>query len=198
MTISLRHYAREAQHGSQDAMIYILEQFEPLIKKQARRYQHNYQSFEEAKSSIHHAAIHCVMTFDLTKPQTVQQVLPNRISSLLHQEDYRRKKYQKYVQKTFVNDKETTDLPKECLAPVSSCPENSYLRVSRTKRLKEALETLSERERTFIRLYYAHGYTHTKIGNIYHLDESYVRRILRKALQTLRMHLQEEKALMFD
>lgn len=187
VTISLRKYAREAQHGSQEAMIYILEQFEPLVKKQARRYQHNYQSFEEAKSTIHHAAVHCIMTFDLTKPQTVQQVLPNRISSLLHCEDYRRKKYQKYVQKTFVNDEESTDLPKECIAPVSSCPESSYLRVSRTKKLKKALETLSEKERAFIRLYYVHGYTYKTIGTRYQVSGVYVRKVVQNALKKLKI-----------
>lgn len=198
MTISLRQYAREAQHGSQEAMVYILKQFEPLVKKQARKYQHNYQSFEEAKSSIHHAAIHCIMNFDLTQPQTVQAILPGQIYNFLSREAYQRKKYQKYVQKDFADDNGSTDLPKECIAPLSSCPENHYLKNLRVQKLRNALNTLNEKERAFIRLHYLYGYTNVKIASIYQIDESYVRKVSRRALKVLKNQLQEEKSLMFD
>lgn len=33
MTISLRHCVREAQHGNHEAVLFLLHEFEPLIRK---------------------------------------------------------------------------------------------------------------------------------------------------------------------
>ena len=48
MTISLRHCVREAQHGNHEAVLFLLHEFEPLIRKYVKKYYMYYESLEEA------------------------------------------------------------------------------------------------------------------------------------------------------
>lgn len=193
VTVSLRHYAKEAQNGSQEAMNIILKEFEPLIKKQVKKYYYNYQNFEEAKSSIHHAAIHCIMTFDLSEGKTVQQVLPGKISSLLDHEDYKRKKYNKYVQKNFADDTGTTDLPKDYAAPQEQRPEHRLLNREMHTLLSQALRTLSETEYRFIHCYYFKNQTYREIAQKYGVSKSKVGRIIQRGKENIRVELMKSQ-----
>ena len=65
MTIPLRHCVREAQHGNHEAILFLLREFEPLIRKYVKRYYVYYDSLEEAISTAQHAVVTCVFAFDL-------------------------------------------------------------------------------------------------------------------------------------
>ena len=67
MTISLRHCVREAQHGNHEAVLFLLSEFEPLIRKYVKKYYMYYESLEEAISTADHAIVDCIFTFDLNK-----------------------------------------------------------------------------------------------------------------------------------
>ena len=67
MTISLRHCVREAQHGNHEAVLFLLHEFEPLIRKYVKKYYMYYESLEEAISTADHAIVNCIFTFDLNK-----------------------------------------------------------------------------------------------------------------------------------
>lgn len=87
MTISLRHCVREAQHGNHEAILFLLREFEPLIRKYVKRYYVYYDSLEEAISTAQHAVVTCVFAFDLTKADYIQRKILAAVdhgNSLLH------------------------------------------------------------------------------------------------------------------
>lgn len=79
MTISLRHCVREAQHGNHEAVLFLLHEFEPLIRKYVKKYYMYYESLEEAISTADHAIVNCIFTFDLNKQDNPKDYKTNNV-----------------------------------------------------------------------------------------------------------------------
>ena len=103
MTIPLRHCVREAQHGNHEAILFLLREFEPLIRKYVKRYYVYYDSLEEAISTAQHAVVTCVFAFDLTKADYIQRKILAAVHNAFEYESYRKQCYWKRVQKTSSN-----------------------------------------------------------------------------------------------
>ena len=84
MTISLRHCVREAQHGNHEAVLFLLREFEPLIRKYVKKYYVYYESLEEAISTADHAIVDCIFTFDLNKKDNQNDYRKNNVQRRLY------------------------------------------------------------------------------------------------------------------
>lgn len=166
--MTLRHCVREAQNGNHEATLFLLGQFSPLIKKQVKKYNGYYQSVEEAISTAHAAACRCIFEFDLTKPGNVERQMMACIHNTFEREGYHKEKYDQRIQKNIIHNAEVTDLPVDCMAPLSQCPEYRCIEKDIHRLIQEALDDLSEKERHFIILHFFNGHSYRKIGRIYH------------------------------
>ena len=191
MTMTLRHCVREAQNGNHEATLFLLGQFSPLIKKQVKKYNSYYQSIEEAISTAHAAACLCIFEFDLTKPGNVERQMMACIHNTFEREGYHKEKYDQRIQKNIIHNAEVTDLPVDCMAPLSQCPEYRCIEKDVHRLIQEALDDLSEKERHFIVLHFFQGHSYREIGRIYHRDESLIRRTAKRGLAKLRVRLAE-------
>lgn len=128
MTIPLRHCVREAQHGNHEAILFLLREFEPLIRKYVKRYYVYYDSLEEAISTAQHAVVTCVFAFDLTKADYIQRKILAAVHNAFEYESYRKQCYLKRVQKNIVESDIVTDFPYNCAAPEEETPEHCLLK----------------------------------------------------------------------
>lgn len=189
MTISLCHCAQEAQNGSKTAMESILRQFEPLVRKQSWRYRHYYQSIEEARSSIHHAAISCIIETDLSTLTTLSGTLAACIHNFLEREAYRHKRYHLRIQKNIIEGGSLTDLPVTYAASYQHHPEHKLLEREQKQLLFRALQHLPKIEARCIICHYFKNQSYRAIGSQYQLSAAKVRRLVKKGERQIKEEL---------
>ena len=198
MTATLRHYVREAQRGDETAVEILFDQFRPLFKKHLGQYTHTYRNDEDLKSSIQSAAFLCIMDFDLEKPGTVQQAMQMSIHNFLERESYHMEKYNSNIQKNVeAEDGYLTDLPEDCMAPISQCPEHQYDKIERQELVWDALQLLSEKERNCIVWHHMHGHSYRKIARKYNISEKTIRRTVYAGMERLR-HIVSKNPVLAD
>ena len=198
MTISLRHCVREAQHGNHEAVLFLLHEFEPLIRKYVKKYYMYYESLEEAISTADHAIVDCIFTFDLNKQDNpkdyktnnVQRRLLAAVHNAFEYESYRKQCYLKRVQKNIVESDIVTDFPYNWAAPEEETPEHCLLKKDRKEQVWKALNRLNETQRTLIVAHYIHNQTYDYISKKYGIEKSKVRRIIKRGLNVLRCLLE--------
>ena len=190
MTIPLRHCVREAQHGNHEAILFLLREFEPLIRKYVKRYYVYYDSLEEAISTAQHAVVTCVFAFDLTKADYIQRKILAAVHNAFEYESYRKQCYWKRVQKSIVESDIVTDFPHNWAAPEEETPEHCLLKREKKEQVWKALNKLNETQRTLIVAHYIHNQTYDYISKKYGIEKSKVRRIIKRGLNVLRCLLE--------
>lgn len=190
MTIPLRHCVREAQHGNREAVLFLLREFEPLIRKYVKRYYVYYDSLEEAISTAQHAVVTCVFAFDLTKADYIQRKILAAVHNAFEYESYRKQCYWKRVQKNIIESDIVTDFPYNWAAPEEETPEHCLLKQEKKEQVWKALNRLNETQRTLIVAHYIHNQTYDYISKKYGIEKSKVRRIIKRGLNVLRCLLE--------
>lgn len=186
MSKNLRHTVREAQRGNKKAAQELIDQFMPLIKKEAARHCHAYQSMDEALSTAHAAAVECIHAYDLTRADPVQWRMKNAVCNLFSNESYHAGRYQQHVDKCIREEGGITDLPCNIEDKTRLQPEAQYLHDEEYRRLYDAIRMLSPQYQAFIYLRFWENWTYLRLAKAHGVSPKTARNIITRALTSLR------------
>ena len=190
MTLTLRHTVREAQQGSLEAATELLDQFAPLIYKQARKYRRHYHSAEEACSTGQSAVLECMYSLDLTKPGSVAQHMTVAVRRSFYNEAYRQNQCREELRPIKQEDSEGRTIWAVSLDDSGAVqPEQSAIQNEQFAALRAARSRLSRQEQCILYLRFEQNKTYKEIGQLMNMAPSGVQYILEKAYKHLRQEL---------
>ena len=190
MTLTLRHTVREAQQGSLAAAAELLTQFEPLIRKQARRYRRHYQSAEEACSTGQSAVLECMYSLDLTKPGSVARHMNTAVHRSFSREAYRQSQCREELRPIEQEDSEGRTIWAVSLDDSDAVqPEQSAIQNEQFAALRAARSRLSPQEQCILYLRFEQNKTYKEIGQLMHMTPGGVWHLLERVYRHLRQEL---------
>lgn len=184
--MSLANDIRRAKAGEEDAQLYLIGKFMPLIKKYS--YKLNYKDYEDAKSELTLKLLELISTFPLDRMQSqTDGALVNYISSSI---------YHAYLSLQRVQFAQTSGL--------LSLDQMTEEQLHHRKDLRtepppdpdwQISEGLTGREAHVLTMVYSYGYTSAEIATRMGTSKQNINQIKLRALRKLKAKLQQEESI---
>lgn len=166
MTISYRHWIRQAQQGDEQAVLDIFEQFEGMLVNAMNDYRNILGDAAEIEAIALFGLVDGIHTYDLTCDHPVERHLYNCVRKHFNRASRQIQSQNRYVQKDFYDapSGKWTDYPFHIIDPDMISPDKIYILKEMRCLLRLGMDILDQQERQVIILRYYENCTFIEIG----------------------------------
>ena len=190
MEDSVENLIVAANEGDEKAMLRVLERFKPLVRHHAGAFCCFFDDWESAEMTAVTALLEGVRTYAPQCGFVPAYWLKCAVYNSLRAAARKAQRERRLLLRTVVTADGMTDVPPEIADETAPLPETALLEKELRCRLRRAVASLSEKERTLVHLRYTCRLSEKRIGAVIGRSQSGVSRDLAAVVRRLRETLE--------